>query len=52
MEAKEKKKPNQKEHFRLTEAAASWKAVPKTRPTLIFIDYSVTFQKLKPQLHL
>ncbi len=31
MEAKEKKKPNQKEHFRLTEAAASWKAVPETR---------------------
>jgi hypothetical protein len=28
MEAKEKKKPNQKEHYRLTEAAASWKPVP------------------------
>ena len=30
MEAKEKKKPNQKRHFRLTEEAASWKAVPET----------------------
>jgi hypothetical protein len=28
MEAKEKKKPNQKEHYQLTEVAASWKAVP------------------------
>jgi hypothetical protein len=27
MEAKEKKKPNQKEDYRLTEAAASWKTV-------------------------